>query len=86
MCCKLPVERKLKCTCMKVRFITFCSVMKQTSLQCGFVQRGFDYTPEYKCEKLFTEGGRLDYTRSAKHGVVAFEKYHYCLKAPDGPV
>jgi hypothetical protein len=37
-------------------------------------------TRENKCEQLFAERGKLDYTRSAKHAVVAYEKYHCCLK------
>jgi hypothetical protein len=42
-------------------------------IQRRFVQPGFDYTRENKCQPLFAERGKLYYTLSAKHTVVAYE-------------
>jgi hypothetical protein len=33
-----------------------------------------------KCEQLFAERGQFHHTRSARHDVAAYEKYHCCLK------
>jgi hypothetical protein len=43
---------------------------QQALLQSGFVQRGSDYTRKSECEKLFAEGEKCCYKRSAKHAVV----------------
>jgi hypothetical protein len=43
-------------------------------VQQTLVQRGFDYTREYKFEQLFAERRKLDYTFSAKHYALAYEK------------
>jgi hypothetical protein len=40
--------------------------IQQTLLQHG----GFDYAHENKCEQLFDESGKFDYTLSAKHPAV----------------
>jgi hypothetical protein len=40
----------------------------------GFVQRKIDCTCENKCEQLFAEREKFDYTRSAKHAVAAYEE------------
>jgi hypothetical protein len=45
------------------------------------VQSGFNYTPENKSEQLFAEHGKLYYCAAVKHTVVAYEKYHCCLKS-----
>jgi hypothetical protein len=54
--------------------------LQVTLLQCGFVQCRFDYTRENKRKQLFAERRKLDYTWSAKRAVIAYKKYHYCLK------
>lgn len=41
----------------------------------------FSYTPEFKYEKLFTEGGAFYYTVSAKYAVIACKNYRDCLKS-----
>jgi hypothetical protein len=43
--------------------------------------RGFDYTSENKCEQLFSERGKFDYTWFSKHTLAAYEKCHCCLKS-----
>jgi hypothetical protein len=48
-----------------------------------FVQKGCFYTRENKCEQLFAEGGKCDFTRSAKHGLAEYENIHFCSKAKD---
>lgn len=58
--------------------------VQQTLLTRGYVQLGFDFTREYKCE-LFVCRLKSDYTRSAKYTVVAQEK-HYCAKGKDGQI
>jgi hypothetical protein len=50
-------------------------------MQQTLLQRGFDYTRENKCEQLLAERVNFDYTRSFKHAVVAYEKYHHCLSS-----
>jgi hypothetical protein len=45
------------------------------------LKRGVDYADENKCKKLFAESGKFNYTLSAKHTVVAYEKYRCCLKS-----
>jgi hypothetical protein len=41
----------------------------------------FDCMRENKGEQLFAECGKFDYTRSVKHTVAAYRKYHCCLKS-----
>jgi hypothetical protein len=36
---------------------------------------------ENKVKQLFAEEGKFNYEWSAKLNVVAYEKYHYCLKS-----
>jgi hypothetical protein len=36
---------------------------------------------ESKCKQLFAECRNFNYTRPAKHTLVAYEKYHCCLKS-----
>jgi hypothetical protein len=65
----------------RLRTLGLHTKLLQTFQQCGFVRRGFDYTRENKCEQLSAERAKFDNTRSAKHAVVAYEKYHCCLKS-----
>jgi hypothetical protein len=36
---------------------------------------------ENKCEQLFPEQGKFDCMQSAKHAVVAYKNYNYCLES-----
>jgi hypothetical protein len=38
----------------------------------------------WKCEQLFAERGKFDYTRCAKYAVVAYKNVTAVLKAKDG--
>jgi hypothetical protein len=59
---------------MKAKFKTSRDLTYEvglTNIQQTLLLRGFDYTHANKCEQLFVERGKLGYTRSAKHAVVA---------------
>jgi hypothetical protein len=56
--------------------------VQQTLLQCGFAQRGFDYTCENKCAQLFPERGKFDYAQSTKHSVLAKDGLAFAFVKP----